>query len=86
MPYQWVLRRQFIGTYLDSDKPSFDTRATDGLRLAELAPGVQHVVGGSHHSLIVEMRDAPGRVRRAGQRLAVQLDDQRGPGKYLASR
>jgi hypothetical protein len=57
VPYQWVLRRQFIGIYLDSDAPSYDTRATSGLRLVELAPGVQHAVGGSHNSLIVEMRD-----------------------------
>jgi glyoxylase-like metal-dependent hydrolase (beta-lactamase superfamily II) len=57
VPYQWVIRRQFIGTYLDSDAPSYDTRATSGLRLNELAPGVQHVVGGSHHALLVEMRD-----------------------------
>jgi glyoxylase-like metal-dependent hydrolase (beta-lactamase superfamily II) len=57
VPYQWVIRRQFIGTYLDSDVPSYDTHATSGLRLVELAPGVQHVVGGSHHSLIVEMKD-----------------------------
>jgi glyoxylase-like metal-dependent hydrolase (beta-lactamase superfamily II) len=58
VPYQWVLRRQFIGIYLDSDNPSFDTRATDGLRLVEVAPGVQHAVGGSHNSLIVELGDA----------------------------
>ncbi len=58
VPYQWVLRRQFIGTYLDSDNPSFDTRATAGLQLVEVAPGVQHVVGGTHHSLIVELGDA----------------------------
>jgi glyoxylase-like metal-dependent hydrolase (beta-lactamase superfamily II) len=57
VPYQWVLRRQFIGTYLDSDAPSYDTTASPGLRLVELAPGVQHAVGGSHNSLIVEMRD-----------------------------
>ena len=57
VPYQWVIRRQFIGTYLDSDAPSYDTRASTGLRLAEVAPGVHHVVGGSHHALIVEMRD-----------------------------
>src|SRR6185503_13363446 len=57
VPFQWVLRRQFIGTYLDSDVPSYDTRVTQGLRLVELAPGVQHVVGGSHHSLLVEMKD-----------------------------
>ena len=57
VPYQWVIRRQFIGTYLDSDVPSYDARATTGLRFAELAPGVQHVVGGTHHALLVELRD-----------------------------
>jgi len=57
VPYQWVLRRQFIGIYLDSDVPSYDTKATSGLRLVELAPGVQHAVGGSHNSLAVELRD-----------------------------
>lgn len=58
VPYQWVIRRQFIGTYLDSDNASFDTQtANPGLRLHELAPGVQHVVGGSHNALVVDMRD-----------------------------
>ncbi|HXM83074.1 MAG TPA: MBL fold metallo-hydrolase [Burkholderiales bacterium] len=58
VPYQWVLRRQFIGTYLDSENVSYDSRtAGGGLRLQELAPGVQHVVGGSHNSLLVEMSD-----------------------------
>jgi glyoxylase-like metal-dependent hydrolase (beta-lactamase superfamily II) len=57
VPYQWVIRRQFIGTYLDSEVPSFDSRAVSSLRLVQLAPGVQHVTGGSHHSLIVEMKD-----------------------------
>ncbi len=57
VPYQWVIRRQFIGTYLDSDAVSYDPKASPGLRLVELAPGVQHVVGGSHNSLIVEMRE-----------------------------
>jgi glyoxylase-like metal-dependent hydrolase (beta-lactamase superfamily II) len=57
VPYQWVIRRQFIGTYLDSDNPSFDTKASTGLRFAEIAPGVQHVVGGTHHAMIVEMKD-----------------------------
>ncbi len=58
VPYQWVIRRQFIGTYLDSDNASYDTLAANaGLRLHELAPGVQHVVGGSHNALVVDMRD-----------------------------
>jgi glyoxylase-like metal-dependent hydrolase (beta-lactamase superfamily II) len=58
VPYQWVLRRQFIGVYLDSDAPSFDRRATGSLRLVELGPGIQHAVGGSHNSLVVEMKDS----------------------------
>jgi glyoxylase-like metal-dependent hydrolase (beta-lactamase superfamily II) len=57
VPYQWVIRRQFIGTYLDSEHRSFDARATSSLRLNEIAPGVFHVVGGSHNSLLVEMAD-----------------------------
>ncbi|HMH77402.1 MAG TPA: MBL fold metallo-hydrolase [Candidatus Udaeobacter sp.] len=57
VPYQWIIRRQFIGTYLDSEQPSYDTQSGPGLRLQELAPGIQHVVGGSHNSLIVEMKD-----------------------------
>ena len=57
VPYQWVIRRQYIGTYLDSDNASFDAQATQSLRLQELAPGVQHVVGGTHNALVVDMRD-----------------------------
>jgi glyoxylase-like metal-dependent hydrolase (beta-lactamase superfamily II) len=57
VPYQWVMRRQFIGTYMDSDNVSYDTRASQGLRLQEVAPGVQHVQGGTHNSLVVEMSD-----------------------------
>src|SRR5262245_33256567 len=57
VPYQWVIRRQFIGTYLDSDNVSYDTRGSQGLRLQELAPGVHQIQGGSHNSLVVEMSD-----------------------------
>ena len=58
VPYQWVIRRQYIGVYLDSDNISYDTRtASPGLRLVELAPGVAQVLGGTHNSLIVEMSD-----------------------------
>jgi glyoxylase-like metal-dependent hydrolase (beta-lactamase superfamily II) len=57
VPYQWIIRRQFIGAYLDSDQPSYDTKGSTGLRLVELGPGVQHQVGGSHNSLVVEMKD-----------------------------
>jgi glyoxylase-like metal-dependent hydrolase (beta-lactamase superfamily II) len=57
IPYQWVIRRQFIGTYLDSDAIAWDPASSAGLRLQEVAPGVQLTQGGSHNSLIVEMRD-----------------------------
>ena len=58
VPYQWVVRRQFIGTYLDSDNPSFDTRAAvPGLKLSEVGAGIQQVLGGSHNSLLIEMKD-----------------------------
>jgi glyoxylase-like metal-dependent hydrolase (beta-lactamase superfamily II) len=55
LPYQWVIRRQFIGTYMDSDNVSYDTKGSPGLRLQDLAPGVSQLQGGTHHSLLVEM-------------------------------
>jgi glyoxylase-like metal-dependent hydrolase (beta-lactamase superfamily II) len=42
---------------MDSDHVSYDARASTGLRFNEIAPGVQHVVGGTHNSMIVEMSD-----------------------------
>jgi glyoxylase-like metal-dependent hydrolase (beta-lactamase superfamily II) len=57
VPYQWIIRRQFIGVYLDSENPSYDTRSSKGLRFQPLAPGVFHIVGGTHNSLLVEMSD-----------------------------
>jgi glyoxylase-like metal-dependent hydrolase (beta-lactamase superfamily II) len=57
VPHQWVLRRQFIGTYMDSNNVMFDARATKSLVLNELAPGTFHVAGGTHNSLLVEMSD-----------------------------
>jgi glyoxylase-like metal-dependent hydrolase (beta-lactamase superfamily II) len=57
VPYQWVLRRQFIGTYMDSDNVSYDTKASQGLRLQQVSPGVFQTQGGTHNSLVVEMSD-----------------------------
>src|SRR5687767_3163271 len=57
VPYQWVIRRQFIGTYMDSDNVSYDTNGSPGLRLQEIAPGVHQIQGGTHNSLVVEMSD-----------------------------
>jgi glyoxylase-like metal-dependent hydrolase (beta-lactamase superfamily II) len=56
VPYQWVIRRQFIGTYLDTDAVTHDP-AGPGLKFNELAPGIFQLAGGSHNSLAVEMAD-----------------------------
>jgi glyoxylase-like metal-dependent hydrolase (beta-lactamase superfamily II) len=55
VPYQWVLRRMFLGRLLDSDAVYFPPGG--GFKLVELAPNVQHVVGGSANNLIVNMKD-----------------------------
>jgi glyoxylase-like metal-dependent hydrolase (beta-lactamase superfamily II) len=55
VPYQWVLRRLNFNRFPDSDAINF--MPGGGLKLIELAPGAQHVVGGSHNGLIVAMKD-----------------------------
>ena len=55
VPYQWVLRRQHLGVYLDSDGIGHDSAAGAKLTLAEIAPGVSQTQGGSHNTLIVEL-------------------------------
>src|SRR5262245_5844244 len=54
-PYQWVLRRLFLGRFVDSDKVYFPEGG--GFKLVELAPNVQHVQGGTANNLIVAMKD-----------------------------
>ena len=55
VPYQWVLRRGFLGRLLDSDQVYYPPGG--GFKLVELAPNVQHVQGGSANNLIVAMKD-----------------------------
>jgi glyoxylase-like metal-dependent hydrolase (beta-lactamase superfamily II) len=57
VPYQWVLRRLNIARFADSDAVLYDAATSPGLKLVELAPNVQQVVGGTHNSLIVAMQD-----------------------------
>jgi len=54
--YQWMFRRILWGGFYDSDTLAFDPRA-GGLKLVDLAPGVSHLTGGTHNSLLVEMKD-----------------------------
>jgi hypothetical protein len=55
VPYQWVLRRLFLGRFLDSNQVVVP--AGGSLKLVELAPNVQQVVGGTANNLIVAMAD-----------------------------
>lgn len=55
VPYQWVLRRQHLGVYLDSDGIGHDSAAGARLTLADIAPGVSLTQGGTHNTLIVEL-------------------------------
>jgi glyoxylase-like metal-dependent hydrolase (beta-lactamase superfamily II) len=55
VPYQWVLRRIFLGRFIDSD--AMFVPAGGSLKLVEITPDVQQVVGGSHNNLIVAMQD-----------------------------
>ena len=50
-PFQWIIRRQFTGFYVDSS--AYYTDEGDMLRLVDLGNNVSHVVGGSHNSLII---------------------------------
>jgi glyoxylase-like metal-dependent hydrolase (beta-lactamase superfamily II) len=55
VPYQWVLRRIFLGRFTDSDKIYF---GDDGsFKVVELAPNVQMVQGGGANNLIVNTKD-----------------------------
>jgi glyoxylase-like metal-dependent hydrolase (beta-lactamase superfamily II) len=88
VPYQWVLRRPNIGTYLDSDAVSWDPQANPGgLKLVELAPGVQHVVGGTHNSLIVDLGDSiavvDAPVGEAQSRFTIDAAKAKYPGKPI---
>jgi glyoxylase-like metal-dependent hydrolase (beta-lactamase superfamily II) len=55
VPFQWVLRRLNFNRFPDSDAVNF--MPGGGLKLVELSPNVQQVVGGSHNGLIVAMND-----------------------------
>jgi hypothetical protein len=55
VPYQWVIRRIFLGRLLDSD--GIIVPPGGSLKLVELAPNVQHVQGGAANNLIVAMKD-----------------------------
>ncbi len=55
VPYQWVIRRIFLGRFTDSDAVYFPPGGK--FQLVELSPNVQMVQGGGANNLIVNMKD-----------------------------
>ena len=55
VPYQWVIRRLFLGRFTDSDAVYFPPNGS--FKLVELAPNVQMVQGGGANNLIINMKD-----------------------------
>ena len=54
---QWMIRRSHWGSFLDSDALAFDPAVVASLKWTEVKPGVFHITGGSHHSMVIEMKD-----------------------------
>jgi glyoxylase-like metal-dependent hydrolase (beta-lactamase superfamily II) len=50
-PFQWILRRQFLGFYYDSDKMYTDD--ADSLRLDDVAPNISQTQGGTHNTIFI---------------------------------
>jgi glyoxylase-like metal-dependent hydrolase (beta-lactamase superfamily II) len=83
--YQWMLRRANWGSFIDSDQLAYDPAVVPGNIWTELKPGVWHITGGSHNTLVVEMKnylvafDAP--IANEMSRLTIAEAERRFPGK-----
>jgi len=85
VPFHAILRQLYAGNIADDD--SAGAQATSRLKLVEIAPDVQQVVGGAQNSLIVAMRDgiavfdAPG--GEAQSRWTINAAKAKYPGKPI---
>jgi glyoxylase-like metal-dependent hydrolase (beta-lactamase superfamily II) len=83
--YQWMLRRANWGSFIDSDQLAYDPAAVPGNIWTEIKPGIWHITGGSHNTLVVEMKDylvafdAP--IANEMSRLTIAEATRRFPGK-----
>jgi glyoxylase-like metal-dependent hydrolase (beta-lactamase superfamily II) len=83
--YQWMLRRANWGSFIDSDQLAFDPAVVPGNIWTEVKPGIWHITGGSHNTLVVEMKDylvafdAP--IANEMSRLTIAEAARRFPGK-----
>jgi glyoxylase-like metal-dependent hydrolase (beta-lactamase superfamily II) len=50
-PFQWIIRRQFVGFYFDSD--AMYTDDGDTLKIVDVGPNVSQVRGGTHNNIFI---------------------------------
>jgi glyoxylase-like metal-dependent hydrolase (beta-lactamase superfamily II) len=84
-PFQWIIRRQYLGFYYDSD--AMYTDDTDTLRLDEIAPNISQTQGGSHNTLFIATNsylivvEAPNDDGQAIQ--SIEMAKKKYPGKPI---
>jgi hypothetical protein len=50
-PFQWIIRRQFVGFYFDSD--AMYTDDGDSLKIVDVGPNISQVRGGTHNNIFI---------------------------------
>jgi len=84
-PFQWIIRRQFLGFYFDSD--AMYTDDTDTLRLEDIAPNISQTQGGTHNTLFIATNsyliavEAPNDDGQAIQ--SIEMAKKKYPGKPI---
>jgi glyoxylase-like metal-dependent hydrolase (beta-lactamase superfamily II) len=84
-PFQWILRRQFLGFYYDSD--AMYTDDADSLRLDDIGPNISQTQGGTHNTIFIATNssliavEAPNDDGQAIQ--SVDMAKKRYPGKPI---
>jgi glyoxylase-like metal-dependent hydrolase (beta-lactamase superfamily II) len=84
-PFQWVIRRQFLGFYYDSD--AMYTDDADVLRLDDIGPNVSQTQGGTHNTIFIATNsyliavEAPNDDGQAIQ--SIDMAKKRYPGKPI---
>ena len=82
-PFQWIIRRQFVGFYFDSD--AMYTDDGDALKIVDVGPNVSQVRGGTHNNIFIATDkylvavEAPNDDGQSRQ--AIDMAKKRYPGK-----
>ena len=84
-PFQWIIRRQFLGFYYDSD--AMYTDDADSLRLDDIGPNISQTQGGTHNTIFIATNtyliavEAPNDDGQSMQ--SIEMAKKRYPGKPI---